>query len=154
MGLGCRLASRGCGLVLPGSSSERASPQRCLSSWPVKGAQGSLRSPGRARPPHPRWGGGCRADSEPLDSLPLLLGAAPPPHFRSGPWASRSAFSPKPDVWGWGGLLQPKLEVSSGPRGGLAGTAGPRAAVRWRHSQDCSHAVTWAASLGTPGHCP
>ena len=39
----------------------------------------------------------------PLDSLPLLLGTAPPPHFRSGPWASRGAFSPKQDMWGWGG---------------------------------------------------
>ena len=164
MGLGCRLGSRGCGLVLPGSSSERASPQRGLSFWPVKGAQGSLRSPGRARafrarPPHPRWGGGCRADSEPppcspgLTSSPAGYGPAPPTSaLAPGPPAALSA--PNKTRGAGGGLLQPKLVVSSGPQGGLPGAAGPRAAVRWRHSQDCSHTATRAASLGTPGHGP
>lgn len=152
------MGSRGCGLVLPGSSSERASPQWGLSSWPVKGAQGSLRSPGRARvfragPPHPRCGEGARQSQSllpaPLDSLPLLPGAAPPTTSALAPGPPIALSAPN-KTFGAGGLLQQKLVVSSSPRGGLAGVAGPRAAVRWRHSQD---AVTRAASLGTPGHC-
>lgn len=75
-----------------------------------------------------------------------------PPNFRSGPWASCSAFSPKQDIWG-GGASCNRSWRSAPARGGLAGVAGPRAAVRWRHSQDGSHAVTQAASMGTPGHC-
>ena len=79
-------------------SSERASPQWGLSSWPVEGAQGSLRSAGRARvfragPPHPRCGEGARQSQSllpaPLDSLPLLPGAAPP---------TTSALAPGPPI--------------------------------------------------------
>ena len=85
----------------------------------------------------------------PLDSLPLLTGAAPPPTSALAPGPPVALSAPN-KTFGARGLLQQKLVVSSGPGGGLAGLAGPRAAVRWRHSQD---AVTWAASLGTPGHC-
>ena len=113
MGLGCRLGSRGCELDLPGSSSERASPQRGLSFWPAKGAQGSLRSPGRARafrarPPHPRWGEGAGQIQSflpaPLDSLPLLLGTAPPPPLPLWPLGlPQRRFQPQTRHVGLGG---------------------------------------------------
>lgn len=154
----CRLGSQGCGLVLPG---------QVLSELLHSGAY----HPGLSREPRglsaqrkaraselalliPRCREAARQSQSllpaPRTHFLSLPGVALPPNLRSGPWASCSASAPNRHLGGGG----PATEGRSAPaRGGLAGVAGPRAAVRWRRSQDSSHAVTQAASMGTPGHC-
>lgn len=124
MGLGCRLGSQGCGLVLPGQvlsellhsgayhpglsrelrglSAQREGPEFSELALLILAAGEAARQSQSLLP-------------APLDSLPLLPGVALPPQLPLWPLGLLQRFQPQTRHLGRGGLLQQKLAVSSGP---------------------------------------
>lgn len=104
----------------------------------------------QSRPSSSSLRGGCPAESEPPSCSPGLTsspaGCGPAHHFRSGPRASHSAFSPKQDIWGRG---PPATEAG--------GQLQPPGRPGWSsRAQSCRkmEALTRCCDTGSqPGHC-